>query len=217
MSDGATVWIWTAAILAGSVGFAAGFLVAYLAVLRDKDAGSLREQLARQKQEFDAHRSRVDDHFVRTSELFQDMTRHYGALYEHLANGAQSLCSDRLVTHRPQVPENIPMVEHKRDPAAPATDAPAAPEPASDQTAASEPDTGAATTSKAEAATRPAAQHRSAERPQASAAAVDDSELESFAPRPEAAALHDSALQPERDQAAPATEAPEVDRKPHLH
>ncbi len=214
MSDGGTVWIWTAAILAGSVGFAVGYLVAYLAVLRDQDAGALREQLARQQQEFDAHRNRVDDHFVRTSELFQDMTRQYGALYEHLANGAQSLCSDRLVTHRPRVPENTPMVEHKRD-AASATTAVAGsdvePVEATTPAAATEPPaTGAGTDRNAE---HDNDNMHVQERQKTEAAAVEESELESFAPRPEAAQLRDSTSV----SAAPAGSPAETEDKPRLH
>ncbi len=211
MSDGGSVWIWTAAILAGSVGFAVGYLVAYLAVLRDQDAGSLREQLARQQQEFDSHRNRVDDHFVRTSELFQDMTRQYGALYEHLANGAQSLCSDRLVTHHPRVPENTPMVEHKRDPATATTAAAGTEVEAAEATTPSDaeksPVTMASTESSAEE-DKPRVQ----EGRQADADAVEESELESFAPRPEAAQLRDSTSVPD-----PAVTPGETEDKPRLH
>lgn len=178
MADGGTVWIWSTAILAASVGFAAGFLVAYIAVLRDGNSSKLRQELDQQKAEFDTYRGRVDQHFVRTSELFQDMTRQYGELYEHLAGGAQSLCSDRLVTHRPSVPESTPMVEQKADapigaPAA-ATNAPmeAKAEPAPGSQAESE-------EAKADALLEPASEYHTRPQP------LDESELESFAPRPE--------------------------------
>ncbi len=213
MSDGGSVWIWTAAILAGSVGFAVGYLVAYLAVLRDQDAGSLREQLTRQQQEFDAHRNRVDDHFVRTSELFQDMTRQYGALYEHLANGAQSLCSDRLVTHRPRVPENTPMVEHKRDPATSTTAVAGSEVGPVEATAGAEMVPSAAVAGADSNAEDDNGDMRVQERQETEAAAVEESELESFAPRPEAAQLRDSASAP----AAPVGTPAETEDKPRLH
>ena len=228
MADDGTVWIWTTAILAVSVGFAAGFLVAYLAVLRDKDASGLREELARQKEEFDAYRARVDEHFVKTSGLFQDMTRQYGALYEHMANGAQSLCSDRLVTHHPSVPESMPMVEHKPGTGTDTAAAEAAkPGPAA-ATAAPRPQP-EPITSEAQAHSMPKQQPEPIPEPEAQASAaqetaretpprtapgdMDESELESFAPRPEAAKLRDSSAA-EQDTAAP---TPTAEVKPRLH
>lgn len=251
MSDGGAVWIWTTAILAVSVGFAVGFLVAYFAVLRDKDSSGLRQELAQQKEQFEAYRARVDDHFVKTSELFQGMTRQYGALYAHLADGAQSLCSDRLVTHQPSVPESTPMVEHKVGASQPphpgtaaATVAAGAPEPESTAEPAPQPaapsadtpsaaqaelkpDAGAvqAETPAPEASAEPrpdpaapAAESRAdtqtpAERRKAAAAtAIDDTELESFAPRPEAARLHEQSAAQQGETA----EHPEG-QKPRLH
>jgi hypothetical protein len=35
---------------------------------------------------------------MRTSELVQEMTQSYRAVYEHLASGARELCSDELET-----------------------------------------------------------------------------------------------------------------------
>lgn len=204
MADDGTVWIWTTAILALSVGFAAGFLVAYLAVLRDKDAAGLREELTRQKEEHEAYRGRVDEHFVQTSALFQDMTKQYGALYQHLAQGAQSLCSDRLVTHQPSVPESAPMVEHKAagDPGigssradAVTEPAPAA-EPAPTQT---QPQNQPQTPPESEIETA-----SSAPRP-AAASELEESEMEGFAPRPEAEHLRKPAPTAAEEQAEAAT------------
>lgn len=209
MADGGTVWIWATAILAVSVGFAVGFLVAYVAVLRDGNASKLRQELDHQKAEFDAYRGRVDDHFVRTSELFQDMTRQYGALYEHLAGGAQSLCSDRLVTHRPSVPESMPMVEHKTGAGATAKDTAAEPksEPGPELPAAAAP---ADNEVKQAAPAEPEPEAVASERRQQ----VDESELESFAPRPEASTLREPASAPVTEPGA-GSQNPEP--KPRLH
>lgn len=213
MGDDATVWIWTTAILAVSVGFAVGFLVAYLAVLRDKDAAGLREQLAQQKEEFDTYRGRVDEHFVKTSELFQDMTRHYGALHQHLAHGAQSLCSDRLVTHEPIVPESTPMVEHKGAPQAqPPAPPAAAPETATETARESAPE------SASEPAAEPEVPATSAPREpvhSASSNGMDESEMESFAPRPEAEHLRTPAPTAAKQQSERSESSQES--KPQLH
>lgn len=216
MADDGTVWIWTTAILAVSVGFAAGFLVAYLAVLRDKDATGLREELAREKEEFERYRGRVDDHFVKTSELFQDMTRQYGALYQHLADGAQSLCSDRLVTHQPSVPDSTPMVEHKGGvaPAAAAASSAATRAQAAPQTeAATEAEPSQAEPhpeTEVPASTSPREPVRST-----ASNELDESEMESLAPRPEAAHLRTPAPTAVQQEAETANQ--EEEAKPRLH
>jgi uncharacterized membrane-anchored protein YhcB (DUF1043 family) len=113
MSDATVTLMWTVALITLAVGVAAGFVIAYWLVLKNKRADQLQQDLERHQREFHDYRDHVDEHFLRTSELFQDMTRQYRALYEHLATGAQSLCSDRLVTNRLNVPDSGPMVEHK--------------------------------------------------------------------------------------------------------
>lgn len=138
MSDATVTFMWTVALLTLAVGIAAGFVIAYWLVLKDKRADQLQQDLERHEQEFHEYRDQVDEHFLRTSELFQDMTRQYRVLYEHLATGAQSLCSDRLVTNRMNVPESGPMVEHKpggraaTEPAAAASPEPPPVQPAAD-------------------------------------------------------------------------------------
>lgn len=115
MSDGGTAWLWSAGLLGLAVGLGLGFVLAYFVLLRDKRASQLQEELDRHRAQFETFRTQVDQHFVKTSELFQDMTERYRSIYEHLAQGAQSLCSDRLVTHRLTVPQSGPMVEHRSD------------------------------------------------------------------------------------------------------
>lgn len=209
MSDGGAVWIWATAILAVSVGFAVGFLVAYVAVLKDGNAAKLRQELDAQKAEFETYRGRVDDHFVRTSELFQDMTRQYGALYEHLAGGAQSLCSDRLVTHRPTVPESTPMVEHKLpERATPSAAEGEKNQSESDRMTAHEPMQHEPM--QTEAAPEP-------EKPAASQPSdPEEAEMESLAPRPETVSLRESAATvPPGPDAGPDTPMPEDKRQLH--
>ena len=45
------------------------------------------------KKDLDVYRSEVNDHFKKTSELFSTMTESYKAVYLHLAEGAQDLCT----------------------------------------------------------------------------------------------------------------------------
>lgn len=111
MPDDITGGMWGLALAAFVLGAAAGIAAAYLWVLRDKRAGNLQRELEKQQSEFEEHLQKVDEHFVRTSELFQEMTENYRAVYEHLAAGANDLCSDRVVAQRMGRMENPPLVE----------------------------------------------------------------------------------------------------------
>jgi len=121
-------WMWGVVIVALIVGGAVGFLLSYLLGVRDKHAAKLEDELTHLKADFNDYRGRVDAHFVETSELFQDMTERYRAVYEHLATGARSLCSEGLRTQRLEVPESRPLIE-------PASEQPEVPktEPAADE------------------------------------------------------------------------------------
>ena len=41
------------------------------------------------------YQDQVGKHFVQTSDLFSDLTRQYSAVWDHLAEGARSLCAER--------------------------------------------------------------------------------------------------------------------------
>ncbi len=51
-------------------------------------------ELATTREELEQYRKRVAEHFDGTSRLLHDLTLQYRAVYEHLAEGAQSLCPD---------------------------------------------------------------------------------------------------------------------------
>lgn len=192
------------------LGTGVGFLVAYLVVFRDEQAGRLREELARLKAQFEAYQGKVDDHFVKSSELFQQMTERYRDIYQHLASGAQSLCSDGLVTQRLTVPESGPFVEHRSAELQP-SEAPAA----GAQELEGRPEEARETTPP------PAAEQEAAQKKTSPALEGDEAEMESAAPRPEVAQLHeqrraaqepqDTATQgPDRAEATQAAEATEA-------
>lgn len=113
MLEDATGGMWGLAVAAFVLGTAGGFVLAYLLVLRDKRSRVLEKELEKQKAEFEDHLQKVDEHFVRTSELFQEMTQNYRAVYEHLAAGANELCSDEVVTQRLAQVDDAPLVERK--------------------------------------------------------------------------------------------------------
>jgi uncharacterized membrane-anchored protein YhcB (DUF1043 family) len=51
-------------------------------------------ELNQANERFSDYRDQVTLHFMRTSELVQEMTQSYRSVYEHLAVGAQHLCGE---------------------------------------------------------------------------------------------------------------------------
>lgn len=183
--------MWSSGLFGLAVGLAAGFGAAYWFVFKNKRTAQLQADLEEHKARFDAYQAQVDEHFVKTSELFQGMTRHYSALHEHLAAGAQALCSDELITHAVAVPDSSPMVEHKSGSPRQAQEAPpqsatpeAGPEPADN--AQSGPET---------------AEPKHAGAAETTPDMEDELEMESLAPRPPAP---ETQIEPGPD--APATD-----------
>lgn len=90
MYDFSSADFWIIAAMGLAVGLFIGWLVTLL-FHRRRDGGKNVHQL---RKEMDDYREEVSDHFARTAELFKDTTEKYRDLYEHLAGGAQGLCSD---------------------------------------------------------------------------------------------------------------------------
>jgi hypothetical protein len=76
--------------LAGTiVGLGIGFLV----LPGQRRIKKLEEELGALRSEYAEYRSRVGTHFQTTGRLIGEMTASYKAVYDHLADGAQVLCS----------------------------------------------------------------------------------------------------------------------------
>ena len=56
----------------------------------------LEEKLESMLESHTEYRTNVSEHFNMTSELINKMTDSYKKVYEHLASGAQDLCSDQV-------------------------------------------------------------------------------------------------------------------------
>ncbi len=54
----------------------------------------LESQLEAMREKHDTYRDSVSDHFGTTAELIQQMTDSYRDVYQHLASGAQDLCTE---------------------------------------------------------------------------------------------------------------------------
>jgi hypothetical protein len=91
-----TTSIWATGILSFALGLVLGCIGTYLFLGRYNHTAKLREELSELRERFSDYRDQVNQHFMRTSELVQDMTQSYRAVYEHLATGAQELCEEEV-------------------------------------------------------------------------------------------------------------------------
>jgi len=85
---------WLIGILGLLIGLGLGSIFTYLMLGRGSRSRHLQLELDRLKENFQDYRDQVTHHFMRTSELVQEMTYSYRSVYEHLASGAQRLCGD---------------------------------------------------------------------------------------------------------------------------
>ena len=121
-------WNWGIGVIAFAFGLGVGFLLAYLLLPRNGRIQALEEELRTAQSDHAAYRGKVDQHFRKTAELFEDMTGRYRAVYQHMASGAQMLCEERPpslqleITDRGKLSDN-PMPRSPEE--APATDVPA--------------------------------------------------------------------------------------------
>jgi len=89
-----TTSIWLIGVLGVLTGILLGSIITYLLVARNRRTHELQLELKQLTERFTEYRDQVTQHFMRTSELVQEMTRSYRDVYEHLASGAQNLCGD---------------------------------------------------------------------------------------------------------------------------
>ena len=86
--------IWIVGTLGILLGIGLGSIVTYALANRNNRNQNLQAELDQLVEQFADYREQVGQHFMHTSDLVQEMTRSYRAVYEHLATGAYHLCSD---------------------------------------------------------------------------------------------------------------------------
>ncbi|VAX03191.1 hypothetical protein MNBD_GAMMA20-485 [hydrothermal vent metagenome] len=102
-------------VLQGAALIAAGAAAGYFLALKgfDKQRDKLNDELENARTEIKEQREKVDKHFLKTALLFNRLTDNYREIYEHLATGAQTLCSPQ--TNKPKLdqPETrvLPAIE----------------------------------------------------------------------------------------------------------
>ena len=87
-----------ALLIGGGIGSVVGW---YLAMSsrgdnKRKVIMDLESQLDQAKQDRADYEAEVSDHFSQTADLLHKLTDDYRAVYAHLADGAEQLCSDRV-------------------------------------------------------------------------------------------------------------------------
>ena len=90
--------IWIAAIGAFAVGIILGLVIATRLNVSPSKIKDLENQIRQLKDTHAEYRDSVSDHFGMTAELVQHMTESYRDVYQHLASGAQDLCSGEVAS-----------------------------------------------------------------------------------------------------------------------
>ena len=88
--------IYLAAITCLAVGVVVGVLFASKLNVGSSRVQELESQVRTLKENHNEYRDSVSDHFSMTAELVQHMTESYKEVYQHLASGAQDLCSTEV-------------------------------------------------------------------------------------------------------------------------
>jgi uncharacterized membrane-anchored protein YhcB (DUF1043 family) len=86
--------LWVIGILGILIGTVLGCMITYSLMTRNGRTRQLQLELNQLKENFQDYRDQVTQHFMRSSELVQEMTNSYRSVYEHLASGAHHLCGD---------------------------------------------------------------------------------------------------------------------------
>ncbi len=83
--------IWLISLIALTAGALIGVLAYRLFAPSVKQAERVRSELQEARDELGSYRDNVNEHFDKTAELVNDLTQNYVKVYQHLAEGAQTL------------------------------------------------------------------------------------------------------------------------------
>jgi uncharacterized membrane-anchored protein YhcB (DUF1043 family) len=91
--------VWQIGIIALVAGAMIGALAYRLLAPSVKQADKAKSELDMARKELISYKASVDRHFDKTSELVNDLTQNYVKVYQHLAEGAQTLGNSRTLTN----------------------------------------------------------------------------------------------------------------------
>ena len=102
-------------VAALAIGLGGGLLFSSVFGGATKRAKALENEVDNLRKEKEQYRKQVSEHFQKTAHLFQDMTEQYKVLYTHLADGAETLCSENAAPPALDLPENPRLAEKTED------------------------------------------------------------------------------------------------------
>lgn len=91
--------VWQIAIIAFVAGAMIGALAYRLLSPSVQQAGKVKTDLEQTRDELEKYKINVGQHFDKTSELIEDLTKDYVKVYRHLADGAQALGDNRTLSN----------------------------------------------------------------------------------------------------------------------
>jgi len=91
--------VWQIGIIALVAGVLIGALAYRLLSPSVKQADKVKTELDVAREELDSYRASVNQHFDKTSELVNDLTQNYVKVYQHLAQGAQTLGGSKTLNN----------------------------------------------------------------------------------------------------------------------
>jgi len=95
MNPGPNLLLVVVGVLLVGGGFLIGLALGRSSNKAERRVRALEGELATARAEHAAYRADVGAHFGRSSELFRDLTLQYRTVYEHLADGARTLCPEK--------------------------------------------------------------------------------------------------------------------------
>ena len=106
-------------------GILIGILVGYFLRSPGPSLTEVQNELDKTRKELEGYRSKVTEHFAKTADLVNDLTKNYKAVYEHLASSSQQLCEDIapgnrigfkgrvLIAEQPYKSDEIQLLRHR--------------------------------------------------------------------------------------------------------
>ena len=91
--------VWQLGVIALLAGAMIGILAYRLLSSSEKEADKIKGELDAARKELSDYKTSVNQHFDKTSELVNDLTQNYVKVYQHLAEGAQTLGDSRTFTN----------------------------------------------------------------------------------------------------------------------
>lgn len=91
--------VWQLGVIALLAGAMIGILAYRLLSSSQKEADKIKGELDAARKELSEYKTSVNQHFDKTSELVNDLTQNYVKVYQHLAEGAQTLGDSRTFTN----------------------------------------------------------------------------------------------------------------------